>query len=598
MPSTKNGNEKEAKQRILANRYRIVKKLGSGSFGVVHLVEDYKSQDKWKVLKEIPVGDLQPDETVSAVREARLLSTLDHPGIVKFHDSFIDGEHFCIVTEFCEDGDLDDKICEKRKTGKLFDESRVITWLMQLLLAVQYMHQRRILHRDLKTRNIFLKSNMIKIGDFGISRILMGTTDIATTFTGTPYYMSPEVLKHEGYNSKSDIWSLGVILYELCSLRRAFQGQNLMGVMFKIVQNDPPSFPKNFSQQLADIYASILNKDPQKRPSASELLKHPFIMTHMGVLKAKVHSKPSQSKTVEEDSKTIAQFFSASAKKGDITSTRKSQPLKDRSRPMTPGERLKQRKQQKADEEARRLSEITAQSYKETRQKYSETKSKQSHVSASLPWAHEGKTSHNKDEDYDDDDDDDVVISSPVYIHPPSSKEIDETQESNDPLDFTAVSDIPDEEELANTYYTLHEDFEKDEDEDGDSSSSLSVSESDDEYDDLIKRMEDALDLEDQPADSLYFNDLESTEDLSTTSMRNNKIESLRGECIRLLGEDEFKKAYHYLSRIRFGEEESIISEESIMDGLRGLVTKPRDCFLVDQLLFLEKQEEIAKQTH
>lgn len=74
-------------------------------------------------------------------------------------------------------------------------------------------------------RNIFLKNNVIKLGDFGISRILKGTSDLATTFTGTPYYMSPEVLKHDGYNAKSDVWSLGVVLYELCTLQHAFQGQ-------------------------------------------------------------------------------------------------------------------------------------------------------------------------------------------------------------------------------------------------------------------------------------------------------------------------------------------------------------------------------------
>lgn len=74
-------------------------------------------------------------------------------------------------------------------------------------------------------RNIFLKNNLIKLGDFGISRILKGTSDLATTFTGTPYYMSPEVLKHDGYNAKSDVWSLGVVLYELCTLQHAFQGQ-------------------------------------------------------------------------------------------------------------------------------------------------------------------------------------------------------------------------------------------------------------------------------------------------------------------------------------------------------------------------------------
>lgn len=132
----------------------------------------------------------------------------------------------------------------------MFEESLILDWFIQLTTAVKYIHERRVLHRDLKTRfdslslfsnslvllcmcyllpnhcrNIFLKNNLVKLGDFGISRILMGTSDLATTFTGTPYYMSPEVLKHDGYNVKSDVWSLGVVLYELCTLQHAFQGQ-------------------------------------------------------------------------------------------------------------------------------------------------------------------------------------------------------------------------------------------------------------------------------------------------------------------------------------------------------------------------------------
>jgi NIMA (never in mitosis gene a)-related kinase 11 len=129
------------------------------------------------------------------------------------------------VTEYCEGGDLDQRLKElKKKDGRL-EESQVVEWLIQILLAVQYMHKSRVLHRDLKARNIFLKSNQVKIGDFGISRILVGTMDVASTFTGTPYalfleeslqfhslihstryYMSPEVMKHDGYESKSDIW--------------------------------------------------------------------------------------------------------------------------------------------------------------------------------------------------------------------------------------------------------------------------------------------------------------------------------------------------------------------------------------------------------
>jgi len=98
----------------------------------------------------------------------------------------LDRESLCIVTEYCEGGDLDQKFKELKKKQQSLDEEQVVEWLIQILIAVQYMHKSRILHRDLKARNIFLKSNQVKIGDFGISRILVGTMDVANTFTGTP----------------------------------------------------------------------------------------------------------------------------------------------------------------------------------------------------------------------------------------------------------------------------------------------------------------------------------------------------------------------------------------------------------------------------
>jgi serine/threonine protein kinase len=155
-------------------------------------------------------------------------------------------------------------------------EEQVLDWTVQLLSAVNYMHSRRVLHRDLKARlvrffpiqirnlqysnsflnlnrNIFLRNEIVKIGDFGISRILQGTMDMASTFTGTPYYMSPEVLKHEGYNSKSDVWSVGCLLYEMCTYQHAFEGQGLMGVMYKIVEGRVPELPSTYSRELNGI---------------------------------------------------------------------------------------------------------------------------------------------------------------------------------------------------------------------------------------------------------------------------------------------------------------------------------------------------------
>ncbi|XP_030355291.1 serine/threonine-protein kinase Nek11 isoform X3 [Strigops habroptila] len=205
---------------VVARRYTIQRKLGNGSFGSVYLVSDRKAKqgEELKVLKEISVGDLKPNETVEANLEAQLLSKLDHPAIVRFYASFVERDSFCIITEYCEGGDLDFKIQEYKESGKIFTQRQILDWFIQLLLGVNYMHERRILHRDLKAKNIFLKNDLLKIGDFGVSRLLMGSCDLATTFTGTPYYMSPEALKHQGYNTKSDIWQKKVHLQTLQNL--------------------------------------------------------------------------------------------------------------------------------------------------------------------------------------------------------------------------------------------------------------------------------------------------------------------------------------------------------------------------------------------
>lgn len=564
--------------RVFANRYRVEKRLGSGSFGTVYLVEDMKAKGEWKVLKEIYVGELQPDETVDAMREARLLSNLNHPNIVKFLDSFIDGEFFCIVTEYCEGGDLDDKIKAWKKAGKKFDESLILAWFIQLVLAVKFMHEKRILHRDLKTRNIFLKKNLIKLGDFGISRILMGTSDMATTFTGTPYYMSPEVLKHEGYKYKSDIWSMGVVLYELCSLQHAFQGESLLGVMYKIVEENPPKLSDHYSKELQTLYERMLDKNPANRPSASEVLRSEYIAQHLTKLKHQMDDKLG---------------LSVQSHKQD-NSTQSNERLggslyqEPEGRPLTPLDKMKLRKKQKADEEAERIRRFTAAQKAENQQRYTSHKKNQSRVS--LPWVEEHPDVFN-DAAFT------VTATDSLDFTPPSSplKGVPVTSHDNRDdkhgleeasLSLTDVSQIPDDAELAETFYSQFEDeFENDDSED--------EMEDEDDLTALMGQMKDALEQTESRDQTLGEADLPS-EGLSDT-WRHKRIQGLRAECEKLLGAEAFRRAYSYLKQVRFGEE--LRNEDSILDGLAKIVDKPGDCFIVDQLLFMEKQAEIAAMT-
>nr|XP_048272881.1 serine/threonine-protein kinase Nek11 isoform X2 [Myodes glareolus] len=347
---------------LIARRYVLQQKLGSGSFGTVYLVSDKKAKqgEELKVLKEISVGELNPNETVQANVEAQLLSKLNHPAIVKFHASFMEQDNFCIITEYCEGRDLDYKIQEYKEAGKIFPENQIVEWFIQLLLGVDYMHERRILHRDLKSKNVFLKNNQLKIGDFGVSRLLMGSCELATTLTGTPHYMSPEALKHQGYDAKSDIWSLACILYEMCCMDHAFSGSSFLSVVLNIVEGDTPSLPERFSRELNTIMERMLNKSPSLRPSAIEVLKVPYIEEHLQHLMCKYSDTTLEGKNLFCQ-KDAVQIINAMQKKIHL------QPLQALSevQKMTPRERMRLRKQQAADEKARKLKKIVEEKYKE-----------------------------------------------------------------------------------------------------------------------------------------------------------------------------------------------------------------------------------------
>lgn len=180
----------------------------------------------------------------------------------------------------------------------MYTEDQILDWFVQMGLAIKHIHDRKILHRDLKTQNIFMtQTNQIKIGDFGIARVLQHTYDCAQTAIGTPYYLSPEICQEKPYNQKSDIWSLGCILYEMVTLRHAFDANSMKGLVLKILRGTYPAIPSNYSQDLKDLIADMLIKDPAKRPSMRKILEKEFLSRRISKLLTSTIAKSEFSAT-------------------------------------------------------------------------------------------------------------------------------------------------------------------------------------------------------------------------------------------------------------------------------------------------------------
>ena len=166
-----------------------------------------------------------------------------------------------------------------------YSEDQILDWFVQMALGIKHVHDRKVLHRDLKTQNIFMNSNgSIQIGDFGIARVLQHTQDCARTAIGTPYYLSPEICQNKPYNQKSDIWALGCILYEMVTLRHAFDADSMEGLVLKILRGSYPPIPGHYSPDLKRLVADMLTKEPAKRPSIGQVLQKEFISKRISKL--------------------------------------------------------------------------------------------------------------------------------------------------------------------------------------------------------------------------------------------------------------------------------------------------------------------------
>ena len=217
-----------------------------------------------------------------------VLASMHHSNICSYVESFLNApknDILYIVMDYADGGDLSGAISRRKKARRPFTESEVMNMFVQICLALKHVHSRKILHRDLKSQNIFLtKKGVVKLGDFGIAKVLDNTGDVARTQIGTPYYLSPEICEDKPYGKKSDVWSLGCVLYEIAALDLPFQARNLPALAHRIMTKEPKALPSSFSAQLRLLASSLLNKKPAIRPSVVAILRSDYVQGHISSL--------------------------------------------------------------------------------------------------------------------------------------------------------------------------------------------------------------------------------------------------------------------------------------------------------------------------
>lgn len=256
-------------------KYEVLRTIGKGKFAIVYRAK--KIDDESVVaLKRISVDMMNDKAREKCLKEVRLLQTLDHTNIIRYIDSFITDNDLMIVYEWAAAGDLKRQLRKAQDRGVGFDERIIWKYFSQISNAIQHMHDKRIMHRDLKPANIFLTlDGTIKVGDLGLSRELSEHTMQAHSKVGTPLYMSPEVLKGEGYDFKSDIWSMGCLLYELAMLKSPFksEGLNLYSLFQKISSGDYQPLPDDYSDTLRQLTYSMMATRSEDRPEIGHVCK-------------------------------------------------------------------------------------------------------------------------------------------------------------------------------------------------------------------------------------------------------------------------------------------------------------------------------------
>ena len=257
--------------------FNILSKIGEGSYSTVLKVQRIEDGNIY-ALKRVKFYKLSEKEKENALNEIRILASVKNKNVISYKEAFFDEKDSSlgIVMEYADKGDLFQLITERKKTKNYFTEQEVWKIFIQLLNGLKALHDFKILHRDIKSANVFLfKGGICKLGDLNVSKV--ARKGLGYTQTGTPYYASPEVWEEKPYDSKSDVWSLGCVMYETITLRPPFQAKSMEELYKKVMRGNYPRIPKKYSEDLSDAIKLMIQVEAGARPSCEELLKMPMI---------------------------------------------------------------------------------------------------------------------------------------------------------------------------------------------------------------------------------------------------------------------------------------------------------------------------------
>ncbi len=259
------------------NDFEILKLLGKGAFASVYQVKRKKDNIIY-AMKRVKFGTMSSKEKDNALNEVRILASVQHQNIIGYKESFYDDESktLNIIMDFANDGDLESKIKKHIDSRTNLPENTIWNYLIQILQGLKALHSAKIMHRDLKCANIFLKENVIKLGDLNVSKLIKNSN--MHTQTGTPYYASPEVWSNKPYDYKSDIWSVGCIIYELCALKPPFRGISLEDLYQNVLKGKYEPIPSIYSKELSQVIGIMLQVRTDLRPDVNKLIVNPLII--------------------------------------------------------------------------------------------------------------------------------------------------------------------------------------------------------------------------------------------------------------------------------------------------------------------------------